>query len=317
MISCPILPDVQANRPAVPINLTRVGVTDVKKLVILKRENRDPVTLTAVFDIFVDLPADRKGSNLSRNLEAIDETLTETFKMTSYDVENICGFVAENLLRHHEYAGRAEVRMRSEYVLDRRSPVTGISREQFINIFSEAVAERGTGQDHLIRKTVGAEVMGMTACPCAQSMMAETAENKLRELGVEEEKIRIFMENVPMATHNQRGRGLISVRTTDVKASLLEKIIRVIEESMSSDIFEVLKRVDEREVVEHAHKNPKFVEDCVRTMAKKIVDSFPELSDDSFVTIRQINEESIHRHNAFAERIAELGDIRAELRNNA
>lgn len=313
MNSCTILPDVQAKKPAVPINLTRVGVTDVKKLVAIQREGKRPIILTSVFDIFVDLPSDRKGANLSRNFEALDETLNKIFDMPVYQIEDLCGDVAENLLKRHEYAGRAEVRMKSEYVLKRKSPATGIDGQQFIDIFAEAVAERQEEKGIVIKKMIGAEVVGITACPCAQSMMAENAENVLKELGVDEEKIRAFMERVPMATHNQRGRGIISIRTTDEKTVSLDKIIHVIEASMSSNIFEVLKRADEQVVVERAHKNPKFVEDCVRTMAKKIVENFPDLSDDSVVTIKQINEESIHKHNAFAERVALMGDIRAEL----
>ena len=80
-------------------------------------------------------------------------------------------------------------------------------------------------------------------------------------------------------------------------------------------MYELLKRLDEASIVERAHKNPKFVEDCVRTMAQKIVNEFPDLPDDSMITIKQINEESIHRHNAFAERKSTLGELRQELSN--
>ncbi|MDV0446824.1 GTP cyclohydrolase FolE2 [Methanosarcinaceae archaeon Ag5] len=314
MKACPILPDVQANKPNVPINLTRVGVTDVKKLVEIKRDNKRPIILTSSFDIFVDLPSDRKGANLSRNFEAVDETLNNIFHLPVYEVEDLCGDIAENLIGRHEYASRAEVRMRSEYVLKRKSPATEIECQQFVDIFADAVAER-TENDGCVRvqKTIGAEVMGMTACPCAQSMMQEEAEQQLQKLGVEPEKIAAFLQAVPMATHNQRGRGIISIQTTDTKGVSLDQIIKIIEESMSSNVFEVLKRADEKVVVERAHKNPKFVEDCVRTMAKKVVETFPDLSDDSLVTIKQINEESIHKHNAFAERIARIGDIRDEI----
>lgn len=82
---------------------------------------------------------------------------------------------------------------------------------------------------------------------------------------------------------------------------------------MSSNIYELLKRNDEAMLVETAHKNPKFVEDCVRTMAKKIVNEFTDLPDDAIITIKQINEESIHTHNAFAERIASLAELKSEL----
>jgi GTP cyclohydrolase-4 len=120
-----------------------------------------------------------------------------------------------------------------------------------------------------------------------------------------------------MATHNQRGRGIISIEVEgDVYVSL-EKIIEIIENSMSSSVFELLKRSDEARVVQTAHNNPKFVEDCVRTMAKNVVKAFEHLPDEAVVTAKQINEESIHRHNAYAERVAKIGDLRLEITPDA
>jgi GTP cyclohydrolase-4 len=82
---------------------------------------------------------------------------------------------------------------------------------------------------------------------------------------------------------------------------------------MSSKVYGLLKRPDEAVVVARAHSNPKFVEDCVRTMAQKVVQTFVDLPDDAAVTLKQINEESIHQHNAFAERVATIGELREEL----
>lgn len=75
-----------------------------------------------------------------------------------------------------------------------------------------------------------------------------------------------------------------------------------------------LKRVDENAVVEHAHRNPKFVEDCVRNMVQRIVAKYSNLPDDTLVTVRQVNEESIHRHNAFAEKVATMGELKEEMK---
>jgi GTP cyclohydrolase-4 len=268
------------------------------------------------FDIFVDLPSDRKGANLSRNFEAIEEILANISESPVYEIVSPCGDIAENLIGRHEYASRAEVRMKSEYMIRRKSPATGVDCQKFVDIFADAVAERTEGANAVqIKKLIGAEVMGMTACPCAQSMMEEEAESKLKEFGLPDDKIAEFLKAVPMATHNQRGRGIISVQALDTTGVRLENIIEIIEASMSSNVYEVLKRADEKVVVEEAHRNPKFVEDCVRTMAKKAVDTFKQLPDDAIITIKQINEESIHKHNAFAERIAKIGDLRQEINN--
>jgi GTP cyclohydrolase-4 len=124
---------------------------------------------------------------------------------------------------------------------------------------------------------------------------------------------REFATKIPAATHNQRGRGSLSIQVQDQKCVSIDRIIRIIEESMSSKVYGLLKRPDEAMVVAKAHRNPRFVEDCVRTMAQKVIEAFKELPDESVVTMKQINEESIHQHNAFAERTATLGELRAEL----
>ncbi|WP_292462016.1 GTP cyclohydrolase MptA [Methanolobus sp.] len=308
-----ILPDIQANRPQIAINLTRVGVTNVKKLVEVKRKERRPIILIATFDIFVDLPSHLKGANLSRNFEAVDEVLEKAVNMPVYEIEQLCSDIAQSLLNRHEYATRAEVILKSEYVVKRESPSTKMECQEVVDIFAEAIAMREDLENMVVKKLIGAEVVGMTACPCAQEIMRDNARKELESLGIEDIKIAEFLHRVPMATHNQRGRGIISIEVEGSKFVSLDTIIEIIERSMSSSVFELLKRSDEAMVVQKAHNNPKFVEDCVRTMAKNVVKDFPLLPDEAIVTIKQINEESIHRHNAFAERLATLGELRKEI----
>ncbi|WP_321430194.1 GTP cyclohydrolase MptA [uncultured Methanolobus sp.] len=311
------LPDIQANRPKIPINLTRVGVTNVKKLVQIKRRDKRPVILICTFDIFVDLPSHLKGANLSRNFEAVDEVLEKAVNMPVYEIEQLCSDVAQSLLKRHEYATRAEVLLKSEYVLKRESPSTKMECQEVVDIFAEATAMRDDVDNMKVKKLIGAEVIGMTACPCAQEIMRDNARQELENIGVDNKHIAEFLHRVPMATHNQRGRGVISIEVVGNVFVSLEKIIEIIEKSMSSSVFELLKRSDEATVVQTAHNNPKFVEDCVRTMAKNVVKDFEHLPDGAVVTIKQINEESIHRHNAFAERVASLGDLRLEISQDA
>jgi len=308
-----LLPDVQAHKPEIPVNLTRVGVTDVKKLIEITRKDKRPIVLISTFDIFVDLPSDRKGANLSRNFEAVDSVIEEAVHGPVYEVEELCGAVSRKLLDRHEYANRAEVRMRSEYVIKRKTPEAGATCEEVVDMIAEATAIRGKDTDTIVRKMIGAEVLGITACPCAQEIMSDRAIQALEELGVSDEVVREFLHRVPMATHNQRGRGAITIEVHDGVNVPLDKIIRIVEESMSATVYEFLKRRDEAALVEQAHRNPKFVEDCVRTMAQKVVEEFRELPGDAIITIKQINEESIHRHNAFAERTATIKELRDEL----
>lgn len=258
------------------------------------------------------MPGSLKGANLSRNFEVIDEVLQQAIEGDVNMIEKLCSVVARKLLDRHEYADRTEVLMRSEYMVKRETPVSHTACEEVVKVHARAVARR-TFRTPIVRKSIGAEVTGMTACPCAQNIMKERAMRVLENLEVSKDKIDEFFVAVPMATHNQRGRGFLCIETDDDQHVDLEKIIRIVKDSMSSGIYELLKRGDEGAVVLAAHKNPRFVEDCVREMAKKVLAEFEYLSGDSVVTIKQTNEESIHQHDAYAERRATIAELADEL----
>jgi len=310
------LPDVQSSLPEVRINLTRVGVKNVQKLVEVARSGKRPVVFISKFDVFVDLPGSLKGANLSRNFEVIDDVLQQAIDGDVKEIEELCSAVARKLLDRHEYAERTEVRMRSQFMVRRETPVSETGCHEVVNVNARAVAQRNDGNP-IIRKSIGAEVTGMTACPCAQNIMKDHALHVLEDLGVEEEKIEAFLDEVPMATHNQRGRGFLCIEIDDDQHISLEKIIKILKDSMSARIYELLKRGDESYVVMEAHKNPRFVEDCVREMARKVIAQFRDLPGDSVVTIKQTNEESIHQHNAYAERKATIAELVAEMDEGA
>ncbi|WP_424025139.1 GTP cyclohydrolase MptA [Methanoregula sp.] len=306
------LPDVQASSPDVRINLTRVGVKNVKKLVEVHRKGKRPMIFISNFDVFVDLPGSLKGANLSRNFEVIDEVLQQAIDGEVNEIEKLCSIVARKLLDKHEYADRTEVLMRSEFMVKRETPISHTTCHEVVKVHARAIARR-TFRTPIVRKSIGAEVTGMTACPCAQNIMKERAMRVLEGLDVSKDKIDEFFDAVPMATHNQRGRGFLCIETDDDQHVDLEKIICILKDSMSSGIYELLKRGDEGAVVLAAHKNPRFVEDCVREMAKKVLAEFEYLSGDSMVTIKQTNEESIHQHDAYAERRATIAELFDEL----
>jgi len=197
-------------------------------------------------------------------------------------------------------------------MVKRETPVSHTSCHEVVSVHARAVARR-TFRDPIVRKSIGAEVTGMTACPCAQDIMKERAVYVLKDLKVEDDQINAFLREVPMATHNQRGRGFLCIEIDDDQHVKLEKIIKILKDSMSTSIYELLKRGDESYVVLNAHKNPRFVEDCVREVAKKVLAEFRDLPGDSLVTIKQTNEESIHQHDAYAERRATMAELYVEL----
>lgn len=310
-LSIKCFPDTQDKIPTIPVHLTRVGVSGVKKLLKIEREGKRPIILLPTFDAFVDLPSKQRGIHMSRNPEAISDVLEEVVCGTAVEIESLCAEIVNTLLKKHKYAKRAEVSMKSDLMMVKRSPVTDLKTQEMTNIMADATGFRD-GEEIVIRKMIGAEVIGMTACPCAQESVRETSREKLLEF-LDDETTEKVLDSVTLASHNQRGRGMIMIEVPHQEVIRVEQLIKIIEESMSSPVCELLKRPDENAIVVHAHENPMFVEDCVRNMIQKIVNEFKHFPDDTLVTVRQINEESIHRHNAFAEKVATLGELKYEI----
>ena len=302
------LPDVQASAPDVAVGLSQVGVTGVEKLVKLARDDKRPIVLMAEFEVFVDLPGGRKGIDMSRNLATIDEILEEITREEAYRVEDVCVDAAERLLEKHDYTSTAEVRMSADLVTRERTPASDLETQNTAEIIASAVAT-----DEKTRAEIGAEVTGMTVCPCSQGMSESRARDKLHELGVDEETTEEFLDAVPQPGHSQRRHATLTVTTDGRPPVDLGDIIDIARDSMSARIYNMAKRPDEDHMTYHAHADAKFVEDCVRALAEGAVEKFDHLDDDAVVQLKQSNDESIHQHNAHAEREVALGDLRDEL----
>jgi GTP cyclohydrolase I/GTP cyclohydrolase-4 len=188
--------------------------------------------------------------------------------------------------------------------------VSGIQTQELYTLHGSAICtELGT------RRLIGVTAQGMTACPCAQGLVAGTARERLELQGFTDEEIERIFETVPVATHNQRGLGTLHIGCTELCDDEIEAgtLLAIVEHSMSSEVYELMKRSDEAQVVEKAHRRPRFVEDCVREMIRGVVEAFPALDDRAFVSARQVNLETIHQHNVVAERFGTLGEVRREL----
>lgn len=306
------LPDTQDDTPSVPIKLTRVGVTGVKKLLQLERKNKRPIILLPSFDAFVDLPSDQKGVHMSRNPEAISEVLETVAKDSTVDVESLCAKIVDKMMTKHEYARRVEISMTTDFMFMKESPVTKNKTQEMAQLKAKAIGLRDENGNVTIRKSIGAELIGMTVCPCAQESVRESDKLKLLEF-LDEETTQKVLDTVTFASHNQRGVGTLLIEVPEDKSVKAEDLIEIIETSMSSPVCELLKRPDENATVMNAHRKPVFVEDCVRNMMEKIVKKYSDFPDDTLITARQENQESIHRHNAYAEKVTTLGELKEEL----
>jgi GTP cyclohydrolase I/GTP cyclohydrolase-4 len=306
-----VAPDVQAQTPPLAIGLSRVGVTGVEKVIRIRQHGAEQL-FSARLDCFVDLAGDQKGAHMSRFEEVVNEAIGEVvLGESTFRAEDLAQRVAE-LVRERQRARRAEVTIAARYPEHKPAPVSGVNTQEIYTLYGMAVAsQRGT------RRVVGVAAAGMTACPCAQELVAVSARARLLEDGFSESEVDRILDAVPVATHNQRGLGTLYVGATESGVLEIEArtLLEIVEQSMSSEIYELMKRVDEVAVVEKAHRRPRFVEDCVREMIGGVVAKLPELPDGAFVCARQENLETIHQHNVAAERHGTLGELRSELRS--
>ena len=242
---------------------------------------------------------------MSRFPELFEEAIDEVVIGESFLVEELAEHIAQHIVRRQR-AGRAEVTIRTQYPRARRTPVTGLATQELVTLVGIAAAsERGS------RRVVGVEATGINACPCAQGLVRGHAAERLVDAGFDDGDVERILELVPLATHNQRGRGTLYVGT--MHAVNAEALVDVVESSMSAPIYALLKRPDELFVVEHAHLQPRFVEDSVRHALAGTLERYPELDDSDFLYSRQVNFETIHTHDVVAERHGTAGELRREL----
>jgi GTP cyclohydrolase-4 len=304
-----LLTDVQAQAPPVQLSLSRVGVTGVEKVIRI-RHNGIEQLFSAGFECVVDLGVDQKGAHMSRFEEVVNEAIGQVvLGESTFKVETLAEHIAQ-LVRERQKARRAEVTVEARFPEHKPAPVSGTQTQELYTLHgSAASSELGT------RRLIGVTAQGITACPCAQQLVADSARERLESEGFDEGEIERILAAVPVATHNQRGLATLHIGCTEQCDDEIDArmLLDIVERSMSSEIYELMKRSDEAHVVEKAHRRPRFVEDCVREMIRGVVEAFPGLDDRAFVSARQVNLETIHQHNVVAERYGTLGEVRSEL----
>jgi GTP cyclohydrolase-4 len=295
--------DLQASLPEIRLSLTRAGVTGVQKAVRVSHHEGRETVMAAEIECTVDLAHEQKGVHMSRFPELFEEAIEEVVGTEALHVE----MLAEHIARHivgRQSALRAEAKITARWPVRRITPVSRLSTQEMVSLVGIAAASADR-----VRRVVGVEATGINACPCAQGLIRGRAAERLAEAGFED--VERILDLVPLATHNQRGRGTLYVGTE--RQLDATDLVAIVHDSMSAPIYELLKRPDELFVVEHAHLQPRFVEDSVRLSLKGALDAMPDLEDGDFLFARQLNFETIHAHDVLAEREGTVGELRAEL----
>ena len=298
--------DLQGSRPAASISLTGAGVTRSAKAIRI-RHNREERLFHADITSFCDLGPDQKGVHMSRFEETVNEAIDAVVIGEALRIEVLAEHIAQQIVERQR-ALRSEVTINASYPVEKRTPVTDIATQEMYGLIGVAVADRTAS-----RRIVGVTAQGMNACPCAQGLIAAQATEDLRQDGFSEDEIARIVDIVPIATHNQRARGTLYVGAPDDRSIDADALLEIVEDGMSSEIYELMKRPDEQYVVDRAHRRPRFVEDSVREMIRGVMERFPDLPPAAFVHAHQANFETIHTHDVEAQRSGLVGEIREEM----
>jgi GTP cyclohydrolase IV len=262
----------------------RVGVTNIEKVIRIGGQ-----LYLATLDCFVE-GAPRSG-------EVINDVIGEVvLGEGGFKVEQFARRIAAEV-RARTGAPRAEVRIAARYPEYRPAPESGIATQEIYTLLGAAVASAaGT------RRAVGVIAQGMLAAPRPAPRLE----------GFTDAQIAAILEAVPVATHDQRGFGTLTLELPeDCDADLdAMELLAIVEDSMSSEIYELMKRSDEGAVVDKATRNARLPEDCVRECIRGVIERFGDLPDDVLVSARQESLQSIHLHTVVAERSGSLGELR-------
>lgn len=284
------------------LSLRSVGLSGIRKPLVVQRPDRAH-TLAVEFRVAVDLPSTRKGSDLSRNAEILAEIVDHTVLQPADSLESACSTIARALLDRHTYAREALVAASAEYFLRRGISEEKRSFEEY-TLLAEARAVRGPDGAVALHRAVGAEAVGMTACPCAMETCRERLTKEYPQLADPE------LASLPMITHNQRNRTRLLFDLVEGSDVEVDEVIGAIEGAQSSPTFAILKRGDEGQVVLDAHRHPKFVEDVLRDLLASLPERFPALPGPTGVRASTVSEESIHKYNVEASHRLTLAEIR-------
>src|SRR6516225_5114362 len=197
------LTDVQARRPAVELSLSRVGVTDVEKVIRIQQNGSEQL-FSARLECVVELGPEQKGAHMSRFEEVVNEAIGQVvLGESTFKAETLAEHIAQ-LVRERQRARRAEVSVEARFPEHKPAPVSGVQTQELYTLHGSAICtEFGT------RRLIGVTAQGMTACPCAQELVASTARVRLHAEGFDDDEVDRILEAVPVATHNQRGLGTL------------------------------------------------------------------------------------------------------------
>ena len=224
--------DIASQKDERGIYLDEVGVTGLEMPIRVRDKENEWQHTIGMFDVFVYLPPDERGTHMSRLVETVykfkDDISQEGLKnMVTY----LCSRLGTN---------NGIVRVKFPYTVTRVSPISKLHSLMVYRGRFTAIINNG------FNFQLGVDVGVGTYCPCGK---AETSGK---------------------ATHAQRGQIKVDIKTEPTAWIWLETLIEIAEQSGSAPLYDRLKRPDEAHVIMQGFNNPKFTEDCTREVATKL-----------------------------------------------
>lgn len=250
------LHDKQSERDTRELRIDKVGVRGMRFPIQVRDKAHAIQNTVAVIGMYVDLPKEFKGTHMSRFIEVLNA------HGSVIHVENIRDILLA--MQDKFDAATSHLEIEFPYFMVKKAPVTGLeSVMDYVARFEAQSCHREVDFVLVVKAMV------TTLCPCSKAISVHGA-------------------------HNQRGE--VTVRLRFRKPVWIEDVIAIIEASASSELYGLLKRLDEKAVTERAYENPVFVEDLVRNVALRL-NAHPEVTG---YKVEAENFESIHNHNAYA-----------------
>lgn len=222
------IPDVQNSEDSRQIAINKVGIKSIRHPIKVQDKQEGVQHTIALFNMYVGLPHNFKGTHMSRFVEILNSHNREI------SVESFEPMLREMVKKLEAETGHIE--MSFPYFINKTAPVSGVQSLLDYEVTFIGTISAG-GKYEFTMKVV---VPVTSLCPCSK---------KISDYGA----------------HNQRSH--VTVTTVTNSYLWIEELVQMIEEQASCELYGLLKRPDEKYVTERAYDNPKFVEDMVRDVA--------------------------------------------------
>jgi GTP cyclohydrolase IB len=249
--------DVQSQRDTRNLPIDKVGIKNLRYPVTVRDRREGRQNTVASINMYVDLPHHYKGTHMSRFVEMLHLLRAEVSLKRFSDL-------LEQMKKHLD-AASAHIEMTFPYFIEKKAPVSGAPG--LMDYTCRIIGFSDSNNEVDLISEVNVPISSV--CPCSKAISDYGA-------------------------HNQRGE--VKLQNRFKRFIWLEDMIELVESCASSDVYSVLKRVDEKRVTEQSYENPKFVEDVVRDIAARLMED----DNITWFSVSAENFESIHNHSAYA-----------------